>query len=46
MSHKLRVNVLLLDKPTYFLRTIPNISNQLKKLDEIVRTEFIPAIFV
>ena len=31
-------------KPTYFMRTIPNISNQLKQLDEIVRTEFIPAI--
>ena len=26
------------------MRTIPNISHQLKQLDEIVRTEFIPAI--
>ena len=31
-------------KPIYFMRAIPNISNQLKQLDEIVRTEFIPAI--
>ena len=30
--------------PTHFIRTIPNINNQLKQLDEIVRTEFIPAI--
>ena len=31
-------------KTTYFMRTIPNINNQIKQLDEIVRTEFIPAI--
>ena len=30
-------------KPKYFMRTIPNISNQLKHLDKTVRTEFIPA---
>lgn len=31
-------------KPTYFMQTISNISNQIKQLDEIFRTEFIPAI--
>ena len=31
-------------KPTYFMRTIPNISKELKQLDDVVRTEFIPAI--
>ena len=29
-------------KPTYFMITILKINNQLKQLDEIVRTEFIP----
>ena len=33
-------------KPTNFMRTIPNISNQPEELDEIIRTEFIPAIAV
>ena len=31
-------------KPTYFMRTIPDIANQLTLLDEVVSTEFIPAI--
>ena len=31
-------------KPTYFMRTIPNNGKELKQLDEVVRTEFIPAI--
>ena len=31
-------------KPIYFMRTIPNIKNQLKQLDDVIRTEFIPAI--
>ena len=31
-------------KLTYFMRTIPDISNQLKQLDKTVTTEFIPAI--
>ena len=31
-------------KPTYFMRTIPNIGKELKQLDDAVRTEFIPAI--
>ena len=31
-------------KPTYFMRTIPNISNQIKQLDKIVRIDFIPGI--
>ena len=31
-------------KPTYFMRTIPNIGKELKQLDDVVRTEFIPAI--
>ena len=26
------------------MRTIPNIKNQLKQLDDVIRTEFIPAI--
>ena len=29
---------------TYFLRTIPNIEDQLKKIDEILRHKLIPAI--
>ena len=33
-------------KPTLFRRSILNISNQLKQLDEIVRTVFIPATSV
>ena len=33
-------------KPTNFMRTIPNISNQPEELDEIIRTEFVPAIAV
>ena len=31
-------------KRTYFMRTIPNIAKELKQLDDVVRTEFIPAI--
>ena len=31
-------------KPTYIMQTIPNINTQLEQLEEIVRTEFIPAI--
>ena len=31
-------------KPTYFNRTIPNIGKELKQLDDVARTEFIPAI--
>ena len=31
-------------KPVYFMRTIPNIKNQTKQLDDAIRTEFIPAI--
>ena len=31
-------------KPTYFMRTIPNIGKELKQIDDVVRTEFIPAV--
>ena len=31
-------------KPIYFMRTIPNIKTQLKQLDDVIRTEFIPVI--
>ena len=31
-------------KPPHFMRTIPNISNQIKKLDETIRTKFKPTI--
>ena len=31
-------------KPRYFMHTIPNINKELKQLDNVVRTEFIPAI--
>ena len=31
-------------KPIYFMRVIWNIKNQLKKLDNLIRTEFIPVI--
>ena len=31
-------------KSTYFMRTISNIKNQLKQLDDVIGTEFIPAI--
>ena len=31
-------------KPTYFIRTIPNIGKEVKQLDDVARTEFIPAI--
>ena len=31
-------------KPTFYMRTIPNISRQLKRLDEVIPTEFILAI--
>ena len=31
-------------KLTYIIRTIPNISNQLEKIDELILTKFIPAI--
>ena len=31
-------------KPIYFTRTIPNIKNHLKQLDDVIRTEFIPVI--
>ena len=32
-------------KYTYFMRTIPNIAEQLKPLEEILSNEFIPALF-
>ena len=32
-------------KYTYFLRTIPNISDILKPLDDVIEQEFIPALF-
>ena len=31
-------------KPIYFMRTIPYIKNQLKQFNDIIRTEFKPAI--
>ena len=31
-------------KPMYFMRTIPNIGKELKQIDDVVRTVFIPAI--
>ena len=31
-------------KPTYFMCTIPNIGEELEQLDDVVRTEFVPAI--
>ena len=31
-------------KPTYYTRKIPDIANQLTLLDEVISTEFIPAI--
>ena len=31
-------------KPIYFMRTIPNIKTQLKQLDDVIRTEFIPTM--
>ena len=31
-------------KSTYFMRTIPNIGKELKHLDDVIRTAFIPAI--
>ena len=31
-------------KPIYFMRKIPNINTQLKQLDDVIRTKFIPAI--
>ena len=31
-------------KPTYIMRTIPNISHQLDKIDHLILTKFIPAI--
>ena len=31
-------------KPSYIMRTIPDISDQLKQLDELITSEFIPAI--
>ena len=31
-------------KPTFYMRTIPNISSHLKRLDEVITTKFIPAI--
>ena len=31
-------------KPIYFMRTITNIKTQLKQLDYVIRTEFMPAI--
>ena len=30
-------------KPIYFMGTIPNIKNQRKQLDDVIRTEFVPA---
>ena len=32
------------DKPTFYIRTISNISSHLKRLDEVITTELIPAI--
>ena len=31
-------------KPTFYMRTIPNISSHLKRLDEVITIEFIPEI--
>ena len=31
-------------KSTFYMRTIPNNSSHLKRLDEVITTEFIPAI--
>ena len=31
-------------QPIYFMRTIPNIKTQLKQLDDVIRTELIPAV--
>ena len=31
-------------KSTFCMRTIPNTSSHLKRLDEVITTEFIPAI--
>ena len=31
-------------KPTFYMKTIPNISSHLKQLDEVIAIEFIPAI--
>ena len=31
-------------KPTFYIRTILNISSHLKRSDEVITTEFIPAI--
>ena len=31
-------------KPSYIMRTIPDISDQLNQLDEVITSEFIPAI--
>ena len=31
-------------KPTFYMRTIPNISRQLKRLDKVIPTEFILVI--
>ena len=31
-------------KPTYFMRTTPNIGKELKQLDEVVKTELIPVM--
>ena len=31
-------------KLTYIMRTIPNISHQLEKIDELILTKFMPAI--
>ena len=33
-------------KVSYYMRTIPDIAEQLKQIDELVQTEFIPAITV
>ena len=43
MRHKLCFTTRFKHKRTYFMRTIPNISNQLKQLDGIVRTALIKA---
>ena len=32
------------DKPTFYMKTIPNISSHLKRLDEVIPIEFTPAI--
>ena len=37
-------NMFVKHKPTFYMGTIPNISSHLKRLDEVITTECIPAI--